>query len=252
MRTVCWQRVFAFHAEVERPLAAAAAWVSSDHFMRSDGSVGSYVTCADAGFSVGEDEGLESLVLAMLWGIGTSTYRGNVHCSHDHSQGSRREDDSPECEPERVLAGGLCVEIPQNTNPEDHQGRSQSDEPRVLTKKRPVAVEVAPENREFRDNEEDCYRQYTADNTCNGNHLLQTPADTTWLTASKKKKLVNMEIFTSKRASAAMMSRRVMIFSTRIPLRMTYPGPARESFRKDIMVDLRSQSTQALDDDDMF
>lgn len=187
----------------------------------------------------------------MLWGIGTSNYRGNVHCSHDHSQGSCRKDDSPECEPERFLAGDFRVEIPQDTNSQDHHGRSQSDEPRVMTKKRPVTVEVAPENRQLRDNEED-YAIVSILQPYSGNHLLQTPADTTCVTASKKKKLVNMEIFTSKRAPAAMMSRRVMIFSTRIPLRMTYPGPARESFRKDIMVDLRSQSTQALDDDDMF
>lgn len=68
MRAVGWQRVLAFHAEVERPLAAAAAWVSSDHSVRSDGSVGSYVTCADACFSVGEYEGLDSLVLLLCYG----------------------------------------------------------------------------------------------------------------------------------------------------------------------------------------
>lgn len=54
-----------------------------------------------------------------------------------------------------------------------------------------------------------------------GHYLLQTPADTTCVTAWKKKKLVNSEIFASNTASAAMMSRRAMILKARIVLRMT-------------------------------
>lgn len=76
-------------------------------------------------------------------------------------------------------------------------------------------------------------------------YLLQNPAETKCVTASKKKKLVNKEILASITASAAIMSSRAMIFRTRTALRITYPGPARDSFRKDIMVDLNHE--QALE-----
>lgn len=66
--------------------------------------------------------------------------------------------------------------------------------------------------------------------------LLLNPADMTWATAWKKKKLVNSDIFTSITALAAMMSRRAMIFKTRIALRITYPGPAKDSFKKESIV----------------
>ena len=58
-----------------------------------------------------------------------------------------------------------------------------------------------------------------------------------WVTASKKKKLLNSEIFTSITALAAMMSRKTMIFKTRTAFRTTYPGPAKDSFRDAIMIE---------------
>ena len=59
-------------------------------------------------------------------------------------------------------------------------------------------------------------------------------ATTTWEAASKKKKAFSMYIFASITAQAAIISRSAIIFMTRMELRITYPGPARE-FLKDSM-----------------
>lgn len=56
------------------------------------------------------------------------------------------------------------------------------------------------------------------------------------MTASKKKKPLVSEIFTSITALAAIMSKKVMMLITRMPLRMTYPGPARRAFHEAFMI----------------
>lgn len=69
-----------------------------------------------------------------------------------------------------------------------------------------------------------------------GLNLLLTPATMAWVTASKKKKLLSSEILTSITALAAMISRKTIIFKTRIAFRTTYPGPAKDCFRDAIIV----------------
>ena len=58
---------------------------------------------------------------------------------------------------------------------------------------------------------------------------------TTWVAASKKKKAFTSFILITITTLAAMMSSRAMIFKTRMVLRMTYPGPAMDSFKENIV-----------------
>jgi hypothetical protein len=48
------------------------------------------------------------------------------------------------------------------------------------------------------------------------------------VTASKKKNLDATEVLTSMTMLAAMTARKATMFITRMPLRMMYPGPARD------------------------
>ena len=56
--------------------------------------------------------------------------------------------------------------------------------------------------------------------------LLLVMAVRTWLTASKKKNFEETEVFTSMTILPAMTASSPMMFMTRMPLRMTKPGPA--------------------------
>ena len=67
----------------------------------------------------------------------------------------------------------------------------------------------------------------------NPDSLLKS-AVITWLTASKKKNFETTNVFTSITELAEMMATRLIMFITRIVLRMIYPGPARERLMKDI------------------
>lgn len=70
---------------------------------------------------------------------------------------------------------------------------------------------------------------------CQNYCLLLIPAVMTWVAASKKKKLFTMSILTIITALAAMMLRSTTIFMTRMALRITYPGPAKDPSRKAIL-----------------
>jgi hypothetical protein len=78
----------------------------------------------------------------------------------------------------------------------------------------------------------------------NGGSLLETPIAIACATASKKKKLVKRLILTSMTTWAAMISRKTMMFMTRTALRITYPGPARDSFNEAIMIAVGVQNKE--------
>lgn len=68
-----------------------------------------------------------------------------------------------------------------------------------------------------------------------GVYLLLMRTITAWVTAWKKKNPLFMLILTNMATQDAMMSRKTMMLSARIVLRITYPGPAKDSLSFDIM-----------------
>jgi len=72
-------------------------------------------------------------------------------------------------------------------------------------------------------------------------------AVTTCVTASKKKKLFRREILTSITALAAMMSMKTIILRTRVTLRITYPGPAKDPSNRPAMIERKIKNKKFIE-----
>ena len=78
----------------------------------------------------------------------------DVEDADDDCEDARGNEETPEGEAKRVLAGGFLVHVAEHVESEDGRGASKSDEAMGRTKQGPVAGEVTTEERALRDDEE--------------------------------------------------------------------------------------------------
>jgi len=82
------------------------------------------------------------------------TYCHQIHPTQDKDDDARADDNTPECHAERFLASSVLVEVAEHVDTDnDHRAR-KTDESMGMAEKRPVAGEVAAEDRELRSQEE--------------------------------------------------------------------------------------------------
>ena len=70
------------------------------------------------------------------------TYSNEVEESHDSSQNTSRDNDSPQSQTEVFNARGGFVEIAQDVETENDHGGTKEDEAMLWTEHRPVASKV--------------------------------------------------------------------------------------------------------------
>ena len=72
-----------------------------------------------------------------------------VDPAKDKDDDASADNDTPECEAERLLAGGRFVEIAEHVHAEHDHGESESDEAMGGTEEWPVTSKIASEEREL-------------------------------------------------------------------------------------------------------
>ena len=159
-------------------------------------------------------------------------YGEDVGHAEDADDDAGGDDEAPEGGAEGAFGRGLLVQVAEDGGADDDHDDAEGDEAVARGEERPVLGGVAPEERDFGEDEEDCSfffaRQRLAigvggrgeEGKGVGDSLLTQPV-IRWVTPSKKKNLETMKVLTSMTKLAATTERRAITFITRMVLRTT-------------------------------
>jgi len=80
-------------------------------------------------------------------GVAEDVASNDVKEANDQGKDARCDDQAPEWQAQRTLAGGFLVHVPEHVEPDDHHSDAEGDEAMGWAEQRPIASKVAAEQR---------------------------------------------------------------------------------------------------------